>query len=70
MLNGLRWQHGREYAFVANIHDEFQAEVAPDKAEPFGKLAVASIQHTGKPLKLNVRLDGEFTHDNNWPETH
>jgi len=70
LLNGLRWQHGREYAFVANIHDEFQAEVAPDKAETFGKLAVESIQHAGKQLKLNVRLDGEFKIGNNWSETH
>ena len=70
LLNGLRWQHGREYAFVANIHDEFQAEVTPDKAEAFGKLAVESIQHAGKQLKLNVRLDGEFKIGNNWAETH
>ena len=70
LMNGLRWQHGREYAFVANIHDEFQAEVTPDKAETFGKLAVESIQHAGKQLKLNVRLDGEFKIGNNWAETH
>ena len=70
LLNGLKWQHGREYAFVANIHDEFQAEVTPDKAETFGKLAVESIQHAGKQLKLNVRLDGEFKIGNNWSETH
>ena len=70
LLNGLRWQHGREYAFVANIHDEFQAEVTPDKAEVFGKLAVESIQHAGKQLKLNVPLDGEYKIGNNWAETH
>jgi DNA polymerase-1 len=70
LMNGLRWQHGREYAFVANIHDEFQAEVTPDKAETFGKLAVESIQHAGKQLKLNVPLDGEYKIGNNWAETH
>jgi len=69
-INQLRWQHGREYAFVANIHDEFQAEVLPDKAETFGHLAVESIQHAGKQLKMNVRLDGEFKIGNNWAETH
>ena len=31
-LNAMKWQHGREYSFVANVHDEFQAEVLPDKA--------------------------------------
>jgi len=69
-LNQLRWQHGREYAFVANIHDEFQAEVLPDKAEAFGHLAVESITHAGQQLKMNVRLDGEFKIGNNWAETH
>jgi len=69
-INQLRWQHGREYAFVANIHDEFQAEVLPDKAEAFGHLAVESIAHAGKQLRMNVRLDGEFKIGNNWAETH
>ena len=69
-LNQLRWQHGREYAFVANIHDEFQAEVLPDKAEAFGHLAVEAIGSAGKQLKMNVRLDGEFKIGNNWAETH
>jgi DNA polymerase I-like protein with 3'-5' exonuclease and polymerase domains len=69
-INQLRWQHGREYAFVANIHDEFQAEVLPDKAEAFGHLAVESIAHAGQQLRMNVRLDGEFKIGNNWAETH
>jgi len=69
-INQLRWQHGREYAFVANIHDEFQAEVLPDKAQAFGHLAVEAIRQAGKELKLNVRLDGEFKVGKNWAETH
>jgi DNA polymerase I-like protein with 3'-5' exonuclease and polymerase domains len=47
-----RWQHGREYAFVANIHDEFQAEVIPEHAEGFGKLAVQAIQVAGKHTSM------------------
>jgi DNA polymerase I-like protein with 3'-5' exonuclease and polymerase domains len=69
-LNQLKWQHGREYAFVANIHDEFQAEVLPDKAQTFGVLAVESMAAAGRQLKLNVALDGEFKIGNNWAETH
>ena len=34
------WVKNKDYAFVANIHDEFQAEVVPDRAERFGQLAV------------------------------
>ena len=65
-----RWQHGREYAFVANIHDEFQAEVIPQHAEDFGKLAVKAIRVAGKELKLNVQLDGEYKVGTTWAETH
>lgn len=69
-LNQLKWQHGREYAFVANVHDEFQAEVLPDKAQTFGVLAVEAIAAAGRQLKMNVQLDGEFKIGNNWAETH
>ena len=69
-LNQLKWQHGREYSFVANVHDEFQAEVVPDKAQTFGVLAVESIAAAGRQLKMNVQLDGEFKIGNNWAETH
>ena len=69
-LNQLKWQHGREYSFVANVHDEFQAEVKPDKASVFCELAVDAIRRAGKELKLNVMLDGEAKVGTSWKETH
>jgi DNA polymerase I-like protein with 3'-5' exonuclease and polymerase domains len=69
-LNQIKWQHGREYSFVANVHDEFQAEVQPDKASVFGELAVNAIRQAGKELKLNVLLDGEAKVGESWKETH
>ena len=69
-LNILKWSHGADYAFVANVHDEFQAEVVPEKADIFGQLAVGAIQSAGKELKLNVALDGEAKVGNTWAETH
>ena len=69
-LGKSKWQHGREYAFVANIHDEFQAEVIPQHAEDFGKLAVKAIRVAGKELKLNVQLDGEYKVGDTWAQTH
>ena len=69
-LNAMKWQHGREYSFVANVHDEFQAEVKPDKASVFCELAVDAIRRAGKELKLNVMLDGEAKVGMSWKETH
>jgi hypothetical protein len=69
-LNQMKWQFGREYSFVANVHDEFQAEVQPDKASVFCELAVDAIRRAGKELKLNVMLDGEAKIGETWKETH
>jgi len=69
-MNKLKWQHGREYSFVANVHDEFQAEVQPDKVGAFSELAVESIRMAGRELKLNVMLDGEAKVGETWAQTH
>jgi len=69
-MNKLKWQHGREYSFVANVHDEFQAEVQPDKVGAFSDLAVESIRMAGRELKLNVMLDGEAKVGETWTQTH
>jgi len=69
-LNELGWEHGREYTFVGNIHDEFQAEVKPDLAETYGQLAVQAIKQAGKDLKLLCPMDGEYKIGKSWAETH
>lgn len=69
-LTLLQWQHGREYAFVANVHDEFQAEVLPEKADLYGKMAVESIRFAGESLGFKCPLDGEYKVGRNWAETH
>jgi hypothetical protein len=64
------WANGREYAFVANIHDEFQAEVLPDYVPMYGPLAVKAINKAGELLGINCPLDGEYKVGANWAETH
>tara|TARA_R110002167_G_scaffold24265_1_gene85637 strand:- start:2300 stop:3643 length:1344 start_codon:yes stop_codon:yes gene_type:complete len=65
-----QWALGREYAFVANVHDEFQAEVVPKHAEAYGKLAVHAIKRAGRELKMNCPLDGEYKIGRTWADTH
>lgn len=69
-LQTLGWQHGREYTFVGNIHDEFQAEVKPELAETYGELAIKAIKAAGKDLKLLCPMDGEYKIGQSWAETH
>ena len=69
-LTNLGWTHGKEFAFVGNIHDEIQAEVIEGREEEYGKLAEQSIKQAGDYLKFRCRVDGEYKIGNNWAETH
>lgn len=66
----LEWKWGKDFAFVANVHDEFQAEVTPLKSDAYGRFAVESIRQAGEDLKIQCPLDGEFKVGSNWAETH
>jgi DNA polymerase I-like protein with 3'-5' exonuclease and polymerase domains len=58
------------FKFVANIHDEWQIEVAECRANKVGTLAVQSIIDAGNHFNLRCPLDGEFKIGRDWSETH
>lgn len=62
--------HRGAYAFMANIHDEWQIECDPEFAEAIGMKAIDSIRQAGEFFKLKCPLKGEFKIGNNWAETH
>jgi len=70
LLNNKAKTRNLDYKFVANIHDEWQAEVHSAHAEYFGKLGVESIQEAGEHFKLRCPLTGEYKVGDNWYETH
>lgn len=61
---------GKDYAFVANIHDEAQISCRPELAEQIGKLGAASIKRAGEHFKFRCPLAGEYKIGLNWAETH
>ena len=69
-LTAKGYQHGEEYAFCANIHDEFEIEVREDLAEEAGQMAVNAIRKAGDYFGFRCPLDGEYKVGNNWAETH
>ena len=69
-LTDMGWVHGREYGFVANVHDEIQAEVREDLAEQFAALAEASIAEAGELLGSKCPHVGQADIGINWYETH
>ena len=69
-LTKLGWRHGVEYGFVANIHDEYQAEVRKDLAKQYAQLAEWSIQEASRRLGCPVLQKGEADIGDNWADTH
>lgn len=59
-----------QYAFMANIHDEWQIECHPAVARQVGEAAVNAITAAGEYFDLKCPLKGEFKIGNNWAETH
>jgi DNA polymerase I-like protein with 3'-5' exonuclease and polymerase domains len=64
------WTHGVEYGFVANVHDEIQAEVRDDIVEEYSILAEQAIVTAGEYLKIDCPHEGEADVGINWYETH
>lgn len=61
---------GDKVYFVLNIHDEYQAEVAPEINEEYMKLAVNAIQKAGEYYNFRCPLDGEAKTGVTWYDTH
>jgi DNA polymerase I-like protein with 3'-5' exonuclease and polymerase domains len=69
-LQDLGWVWGKDYAFVANVHDEFQAEVRAPLVPKYRELAEYSIRYASEYLKMTVPQQGESEAGANWYETH
>lgn len=61
---------GQDYEFVANVHDEWQIETRPERAEEVGKLAADSIRLAGERLNLRCPLAGSYKVGKTWADTH
>ena len=70
LLNQYIIEHKLDAHFVANIHDEWQIEVAEKDAKKVGELGVVAIQNAGLSFDMKCPLDGEYHIGDNWSETH
>jgi DNA polymerase-1 len=61
---------GVDYAFMLNVHDEWQIECPPQHADQIGRMAVEAIKAAGVKLGVRCPLDGEYKIGSNWKETH
>jgi DNA polymerase I len=56
--------------WVANIHDEVQAETDAEHAESVGRISADAIRDAGVHFKLRCPLAGAYGVGDNWKETH
>jgi DNA polymerase I-like protein with 3'-5' exonuclease and polymerase domains len=59
-----------DFAFVLNIHDEYQVSAKPEIAPKVCEIAVQAIRDAGTILGMKCPLDGEAKVGKNWSETH
>lgn len=64
------WVHGREWAYVANVHDEAQMDAVPDLADEVGRLFAEAIAQVTEDFGLKCPLAGAYDKGANWAETH
>lgn len=70
-LNARGYVFGDDYAFVGNIHDEYQASVNNTKIkDDFKLLAVQAIRDASEHFKFRCPLDAEAKEGLSWAETH
>lgn len=59
-----------DYAYVANVHDEFQIICKPELGEEIGSASVDAIRRAGEHFEFRCPLDGDFKVGNTWADTH
>lgn len=66
---GIEW--GEDWALVANVHDEFQAECRTREiAETVGRAMADSIQAAGLILRFPCPITGSYEIGRTWADTH
>lgn len=63
-------EHGKDWGYVVNVHDEYEAECIPEIGEGLGEIAAKSIRRSGEYFNLNVRLDANYKLGKSWAEVH
>jgi DNA polymerase I-like protein with 3'-5' exonuclease and polymerase domains len=61
---------GRDFAFVAHVHDEMQVDSREAISDEVGEVLVNSMRACTEHFNFRCPIDGEYKIGNNWKETH
>jgi DNA polymerase-1 len=65
-----RFTPGRDYEYIANVHDEWQIEVEKEIADDVGREAADAIKAAGVAYKFPCPLAGNYAKGRSWADTH
>jgi DNA polymerase I-like protein with 3'-5' exonuclease and polymerase domains len=64
------WVHGKDWAFLAHIHDEIQFSVKEEYAQQLADIATAASKKAGNQFKMRIDVESEYKIGSNWAECH
>ena len=65
-----KYQWGKDFAIIGNIHDEIQTQARKEIAEDVGETICTAIRLAGEYYNLRIPLEGEYLVGNSWAEVH
>jgi len=64
------WVYGKDWTFLAHIHDEIQFSVKEKYAQQLADIAMAASKKAGNQFKMRIDVESEYKIGNNWAECH
>ena len=62
--------YGKDWSFLAHVHDEIQFAVKDSIAQELAEIAVECSKIAGKQFKMRIEIESEYKIGNNWAECH
>ena len=62
--------YGKDWTFLAHVHDEIQFAAKASIAEDVARIATASSKIAGDRLRMRIAIESEYKIGSNWAECH
>ena len=64
------YKYGKDWTFLAHVHDEIQFAAKDSIAQNVAEIATASSKIAGDRLRMRIAIESEYKIGSNWAECH
>jgi DNA polymerase I-like protein with 3'-5' exonuclease and polymerase domains len=64
------YKYGKDWSFLAHVHDEIQFAAKTPIAEDVARIATTSSKIAGDRLRMRIAIESEYKIGSNWAECH